>query len=331
MATAPKIQVHIDPFFDGEPGFVKNTQVHGLFGTAEYTEPNKVRLENGEPLLRALPSGPRGLMGMVIPHATAGGVPRGVNPHDVSKFDVHIDPHLHGQSSTIRLGRLNNELLLQGMQISQEQTPEGDTLEMNRLRASTAFHAVAQLVEQADRGAPKPMGVGIAAQSYQPPAPASQAVAVASLAAPRAAAVSPLQALRQASAAPVPESPAVAPVTAAPLSSPASAPTPAPQYSLLFEIENFGQLEAFYHDVKVQTGADGDGQMVLVYDRRFKGTKWWPPTGENAKPMGVCINGGDEVYLVHTTGFQYADGDKEYCVLMIERTVRQSDLPAAGV
>jgi hypothetical protein len=90
--------------------------------------------------------------------------------------------------------------------------------------------------------------------------------------------------------------------------------TQAPEYEITYEIEQFGSHTANYHDVVL-----GNGFVVLVYDSNYPGHMYAPPAAENAPPMAIAITGHDRVYLVHSTGIQYAYGNQEFCILLIER------------
>gem|GEM_PF-6778075 len=90
-----------------------------------------------------------------------------------------------------------------------------------------------------------------------------------------------------------------------------------PTIRVIFEVQHFGNIEVFYHDVIVN-----EGFVVLVFDTRHQGsTKYFPPTAqvENAQPLAMNIAGTNEVYLLHTTGIQYVHEMREYCVMMVER------------
>ncbi len=91
-----------------------------------------------------------------------------------------------------------------------------------------------------------------------------------------------------------------------------------PTIEVVFEMEHFGSLDVRYHDVLIENGF-----IVLVFDTRHQGsTKYFPPVAQNesAPPMALNVVGTNEVYLVHTTGLQYVHEEREYCLLMVERT-----------
>lgn len=97
--------------------------------------------------------------------------------------------------------------------------------------------------------------------------------------------------------------------------SPAGQPAKQPTIEVTFQIEGFGIHTAFYHDVLIQNGF-----IVLVYDNRYNGPRYFPPVADEQPIMALNITGMEDVYRVHTTGIQYPQGDVENCVLMIEET-----------
>ena len=84
-----------------------------------------------------------------------------------------------------------------------------------------------------------------------------------------------------------------------------------PDKKITFDILNFGQLEAYYHQIIRK-----DAFLILVSDKRFVGTKYTPRHSE--AQLGAHIDGTDRIYLLRTTGIQFELDDKEICILVIE-------------
>ena len=92
-----------------------------------------------------------------------------------------------------------------------------------------------------------------------------------------------------------------------------------PDKWVVFEIEGFGEHRAPYHAVIRSSNA-----LVLVYDDRCVGSqKFFPKSADH--PIGVHVEGEDEAHLVHTTGISFVDGDREYSIMLIERSTQLSD------
>jgi hypothetical protein len=204
----------------------------------------------------------------------------------VANLSVTIDPTIPGQSKTLRLGDITAQHMLKAVQAADAAVPLSGDMAVQRFHDAVAMHLLD------DQGANKPV-------STAPMQPT-----------PRNRVVSPLQALHA----------ATAPVAAAANGHlVASDPVQAPTCEALFEIEHFGTLTAYYHDIVVSPGF-----MVLVYDTRCRNANRYFPevqTGEKVPQLALHIKGGSEIYLVQTTGIQYIYKEYEFCVLLVERQV----------
>lgn len=85
----------------------------------------------------------------------------------------------------------------------------------------------------------------------------------------------------------------------------------APSQKVTFEIDAYGSLESFYHQV-----IHKDDFLALVYDLRFQGPKSFPRHSEST--LGLHVDGTDKLFLIRTTGIQFVVGYQEICVLVIE-------------
>jgi len=317
------------------------------------------RTAAGTPVTGVMRPGPAGLNGTIIPRSTMGGIPQGTSPHVTSDIEVVIDPHIAGQSSRVRLGDINQQTVAAGIAMARDVTPEPTSIETLRLRGAATMHGIAatvagagpalqeQPLEMAQPVAQQPVMHHQSQQPVQPyvaqpvqpmPPQAQQPVAVqqfapqpavqqeipaptlqtAAHAAPQRR-VAPLAAFNQQPPAPEPtrELRAIDLRDEAPAGSRAQAGPAQPTIEVVFEMEGYGTNRAYYHDVIVQPGF-----IILVYDNRYQGPRWFPPVAEsdNPPPLAMNVTGTEEVYRVQTTGVQYAVGHLEHCTLMITET-----------
>jgi len=344
--------IQIDPFFDGEAGQGQDAALPPREDAgAPATPPNRYGYQaadqytttHGLPMTAVMRPGPEGLRGTVIPRATMGGIPMGTTPHAPANLEVNIDPHIAGQSSTVRLGDINATSVRAAAQQAQGVTPEPYSIETARLRGAAVMHGIANNAQPDQAFREPPQTPPQAAPHQQPhypqqgqqpqydqqqpavqpqvhqPAPAGHNVVPApnmqqgaqAQPAPRRR-ISPLSAFNQA---PPPPQRELRQIDLRD-ESPADAVGQPPTIEVTFEIQHFGTHQAYYHDIIVETGF-----MVLIWDTRYRGPKYFPPPAqdESAPPLALNITGTNEVYLVHTTGIQYENQGREHCVLMVER------------
>ncbi len=309
--------IQIDPFFDGDgggaTGYVQSqpaaTIVNGATG---YNGVDQQTLSNMRP-------GASGLRGTIIPRATVGGIPVGTHPHVTADVEVNIDPHIYGQSSRVRLGDLNPRSIYAAEAIARELTPEPTNIQTLRLRGATIMHTLAN---QAHQSQAQLEPVLMAHQAVRPvvPQPLNQfpGTPAPSLPTPpqmvprMQRTLSPLAAFDQQQRQPPTRELRNIDLQAEPV--PQVGP---PKIQVVFEMEHFGTLPVSYHDVIV-----ADGFLVLMYDTRHQGsTKYFPPKAKGDAPRtALMIVGAPEAYLVQTTGIQFEQDGKEFCVLLIEQT-----------
>ena len=108
-----------------------------------------------------------------------------------------------------------------------------------------------------------------------------------------------------------PPEPSAAPQTVP--AAPAPEPQVIPSVWVTFEIEGFGEHRAPYHDV-IRNG----NNLVLVYDKTVPGGQRFFPRA-NEHPIGLNIDGSDKALMVFTTGIEFEDRGREYCVLLVEQ------------
>jgi len=310
---------------------VRGTTAAAVSNVVGYRDVREMALNDGRPMAAVMRGGPTGLGGTVIPHAGLGGVPQGVRVHDPSALEVNIDPHIEGGRSRVKLAEVAGNIQ-EAQQMAAEATPEPYNMETLRLRGAAIMHGVAQL-SNVQREA-----VGQAPVQYQDP-PVTTSPQAANIPAPNQSQwagqgatpqhgggmhqapqqpvrqARPLQAFNQPSQTVDADSGReMRPIDLSGSPNPVERGARSPDVEIVFEIEQFGSHTANYHDVVV-----GNGFVVLVYDQGYPGRMYAPPSSENAPPMAIAITGHDSVYLVHSTGIQYAYGNQEFCVLLIER------------
>lgn len=304
-ARNPRV-IQLDPFFDGD--MQGNVQQASPQNGSGYVTPD------AETMTR-MRMGPAGLRGTVIPHATLGGIPQGTRPHSTQNVMVHIDPHIEGQTSSIRLGDLSNNLLAQANQLASEITPEPTDMATLRLRGAAAMHAASRLIGQTaqPRQAPQAMQEMPMMEPYQQPVVPVQMPPQQQRQPQPQRRMSPLTAFNQ-PVAPLPNTREMRqidfrePLDAGP-----------PSIEVTFEMEHFGEMTAFYHDVVVEVGF-----LVLVFDTRCQSARrYFPPKArtEEAPLMALSVAGSNMAYQVETTGIEFKHDSMEFCVLMITKSI----------
>jgi hypothetical protein len=280
--------------------------------TRGYKDPTEETLKSGRSVADVLPSrGLRGLKGVIVSKAGVDGRPVDFNPHDRNSISINIEPD-GGNPQSFRLADFTKEALNQAVAHAREKIP-GNDIEDVRERAAMAFEELAAIansgvVKKADN-AP-----AVVIPPVPPPVPP---------AAPPAALsdidrnYSPMAAfgLKRAQAAPARQVATAQPSTSGP-----------PSKLIYFEKEGIGTVPAFFHDVHIELTDDenSSGFIVLVYDLRYEqaAARWFPPSDDPYKrPWAVQIQNDHRLYLVHTTGFQFDYADREFCILLVERSV----------
>jgi len=96
------------------------------------------------------------------------------------------------------------------------------------------------------------------------------------------------------------------------------APVPDPVW-VIFEIEGFGEHRAPYHDV-IRNGSN----LILVYDTAIPGgQRFFPRAAEH--PVGIRVGDSSTALMGHTTGIEFTDGSREYCVMLVEQEIEIED------
>ncbi len=319
MSKAPaRTIVHIDPFFDNDgsgqadrdpllpamPNGGKvgtgSTQATAFtpnprgYTPVEQAAPTRI---GGRPLTGVMRGSPLGNnLGVIIPRATSGGIPAGTNPHAINDVVMHIDTHIPGQSSDVRVGDVTSAAIAEASRQAAEETPEPYDMATSRIRGAAIMHGIAAL------GNSRP------AQSIQPqPVNGTQAVSPPAAGRPS----NPLSAFTR------PAAPAGQPNFINTTTNPQATAVPTPQIRVQFEVEKLGTMESVYHDVII-----GANFVLLCYKTAFVyGSKYFPPASDPQPRMAMKIDGQNEVYLVIPTGVQYSYEGTDFCLLMLTQTV----------
>lgn len=337
----------IDPFFDRNPmqrgtapsGYGTRTAADETFSTVDTKGGTLTSMLAGRPLAAVLPTGTTGGKGklsnmLVSPH-TEGGTPQGFHPNRLDNVRIQIDPQINGDTVHVSLGHLRAAAVQQAFTEANEVLPSDGTIERYRLRASAAYHALADEGQQTI-GREAPAEVKQAMQEpvtmntlpdYEAEVPVTRSAAVHAPAPTPSPATSrprtvqswgsPMAALRQ-PAQPQPQSqgglqPHVVDTTQQ---------HHAPTKHVLFELELMNpngtynmQQEAWYHDV-----LHIDGFVILVWDTRCTTTReYTPPEGPGAPPTALMLDGDPNAYLVHATPIRYVHNHYLYRVLIIDK------------
>lgn len=308
-----------------------------------YKDPSEIKMENGRTMADYMRGGPRGLRGVVVGKATAGGTPVNYDPHDMSKVHINIiDPNGKG-THNVSLGDFTPERLNAAMAKANAEIA-GDDIESIRERAAMVFEEMAKMTKASVQRVPVKKTNALPAPPVAPPREPDEAEEL----------VSELEEEIQQPTTP-PSGPPLekidrnySPMAAFGLKKKTSTPAQntagtvahsqrvgPPQKLVYFEKEGIGTVPAFFHDVLVsltatdEYGLEESGFIVLIYDLRFEqnAARWFPPANDPyQRPWAAQINDDARLYLVHTTGFQYVYDNREYCVLMVERAVTSTGL-----
>ena len=88
---------------------------------------------------------------------------------------------------------------------------------------------------------------------------------------------------------------------------------------VIFEIEGFGEHRAPYHAV-IRNGSN----LILVYDMAIPGgQRFFPRATEH--PVGIRVGNSNTALMGHTTGIEFMDGSREYCVMLVEQEIEIED------
>lgn len=327
---APQMPV-FDPFFDSNgdanvrtPGPL-TPQSAPVPGAEYYRTPNSVVMSNGRSAQELMRPGVQGLQGVVVPHATLGGIPAGMRPHNIREMEINVDPHIIGQNAIVRLSDVTPSSIQRANRLAAQATPEPIDMATMRLRGSAAMHGIvagAQVNGGASRNGVPPQ---TAAPASFLPSPNLARVATSQ----QQRRSSPLQSFLHGTNTSAETAQYGRELRAIDLDSPSVVSPPPrslaePQYEVIFQLQAFGEHRAYFHDVVI-----GEGFLVLVYKLGFRGSKWFPPVAPNADapPLALNVAGTETAYLVHTTGVQYVYEGAEHCVLMIERTAQLDEPP----
>jgi len=283
------------------------SQIH----TGGYIPVGQEQLARAElrPMASVMPPSKSGTEGVIIPKAAMGGIPAGATPHNMSDVVVHIDPHTD-QGSEVRLGDLNAALVAAGITAAAGSTPEPTDLESFRTRSAEAMRNISQLTHKQagvtmQEEAPQAPQQQFTQQPMQQPMQQPTQQPVLRPAADQSRITRPLHTFGRQQPPQTLQPPAVV------------APQP-PSVKVLFEMEGFGVIESYYHDVVIDNGF-----VILVFDSRSEGiTKYFPQvTQADAQPtLAMQIVGTNEGHKVHTTGIQFMHSHYEYCVLMVSQS-----------
>lgn len=322
-----------DPFFDGVQGMPgqmqqpQQTAQESAVG-GQYRDPSQNQLFGERTADMVMPN--RGMRGTIIPHATLEGIPAGTRPHDVQRMQIHIDPHIPGQGSTVNLGDLTPARVREAAGYAQQTTPDPTDLGTFRFRSAVTMRAMgngdgqAIYNPQVDEVLPTPQqqnGTRMtqpapAVQYQQPMQPVPQN---GNGVRPQVRVVRPLTAFNNPPPCPQPQSREQRNIDL--LGAPPVRQVQPPTKRVTFEIEHFGVHVAYYHDVLIQPGF-----LVLVHRLGDGSEPYFPPHGENAPPMAVFIDGGREVFLIQVTGFNFTHDNTAYCVLSITQAAAAQDV-----
>jgi hypothetical protein len=277
-----------------------------------YKDPSKEILENGRSVADVIRG--KGLKGVIVSPSRGDGRSIDYDPHDKNNIDINVVNPDGSNIHSLHLAQFTKEAVRSAVDAAKNKIP-GSTIEDIRERAAMVFEELAAfsgsgVVKKQSSNAPVPPPVPkIAPGSVSSPvhAPADVDRAYSPMAA------FGLKRPSAASSSPTPKnaiSPQIGP----------------PSKLVYFEKEGIGTVPAFFHDVITEIFQDGTGNgfIVLVYDLNFEqsAARWFPPSEDPYKrPWAVQLQNETRLYLVHTTGFQFVYENREFCVLLVEKSV----------
>ena len=308
-----------------------------------YRDPSQVALDDGRSMAAILPpAGASRTRGVVIPHATKGGVPRGYDPEDMTDVEVLVDPHLNGDRVRVRVADVTKSAaqaaIALGNQFADANASESmEEIEVTRLAGAASMHVLANIRNNNNpvaETAPRAEGAGYAGApdvQFESAPPSARRTAPHRLTPQpptKTASFAPTvginpqpptqHAARPASMAArfAPASAATAPAPGTPMQNlypAAAAPQPKqPPVPVTFEIPGFGRHEAYYHRV-IQSGAS----VILVCDDDSQASRYFPSQIEG--DFYAQIDNGSTVYQVQALGSTFSDVEtrRTYCMLLI--------------
>jgi len=310
-------KLQINPFFDGELGNAAGGQqalafsrtLQGTDSGGGYRDVSTERLHDDRSPLSVMRPGAQGLRGVIIPHATPGGIPVGTRPHDVSDVEVTVDPHIE-QRFKVRLRDINRQSLAEAEAMAKEVTPDPYSVETSRLRGAAVLNGISVLA-----GTPLPAVPG------RVPTPAIEApgnIAAANLAhiagqlsqqQPRT--IRPLAAFNGITTPVQPLYPVHNAGTYQRNIDLAGEPSAAPNVRVTFEFPGRGTQFGRYHHVIIQ-----EKFIVLI----LHGDDCYLPPDDGTEPIAVHVEGSRDVYLTHSVGISYPYAGITHIVLLVEKS-----------
>jgi len=252
--------------------------------------------------------------GTVVSHHNGDGVPLDFNPHDMHSIQTQVDPE-RADAFTLSLGAITADLVRESEAELKRQNRVWDTkgkkpIDITREKAAAQMTILKQLLNRDARQDSLPTEEHKVAHS--------QAAVPVQAATP---AQQPMRTLREAAGfgsrnqqQPTSTRPVVTPsIEAQPVAT-------EPRVKLIFEVEQFGQIEMAYHAVMSENGF-----LILVYDTRYTaGSMYRPPSnrGESAPGLAAQVVGSKVAWLIQPTGIEFQHGHYAYCVLIIEKEMQ---------
>jgi hypothetical protein len=294
-----------------------------------YKDPAAVTLDNGRTMADNMRRGPYGLRGVVVGRATPGGTPENYDPHDMAGTAINFVDQQGNKIGSFTVDKLNSPAARKAAQQAKLEFP-GNDIDAIRNRAARSFELLAGLLQD-DPAAPQELpDEEEVVVSAPPPLPADEQEIVDVLVAEKSAQL-PLDKIDR----------NYSPMAAFGLKKDIKKPAVSggdgssrqkagpPQKLVYFEKEGIGTVPAFFHDILLSISPVDDdelehaGFLVLVYDLRFEqnAARWFPPSNDPyQRPWALQITDEPRLYLVHTTGFQYVYDEREYCILLVEKS-----------
>jgi len=275
-----------------------------------YKDPSKEILESGRSVADVIRG--KGLKGVIVSPSRGDGRSIDYDPHDKNNIDINVVNPDGSNIHSLHLAQFTKEAVQIAVDAAKNKIP-GNTIEDIRERAAMAFEELAAF---SNSGVVKKQAGGSA---VPPPVPKTAPVQAVIAPADVDRSYSPMAAFGL-------KKPPAASTQNTPAKTAVSLPAAPPSKLVYFEKEGIGTVPAFFHDVIIEIFQDGTGNgfIVLVYDLSFEqsAARWFPPSEDPYKrPWAVQLQNGSMLYLVHTTGFQFVYGNREFCVLLVEKSV----------
>jgi len=321
----------LNDFLDNPDGISNDVRSSSDAHPDAYVDPSTVFREGGDKRgITSLMSSGRSSGGVVIPRNDGGGIPRGLKVHNASI--VNIDPHLTstGKASTVDLSKVSKEQMDQAIKEAYSQTTDQD------MRAALVYRILDDLTNNDKIEKTKTMEVletVPVTEQFNTNQPTTEVKVVKAKPSKTKLQVSnpiPTNTMKdfQINKADHESSILANYFNKAKKTKPTTqydtSATKAPDKTVTYEVEGFGQLSSAYHDI-VRDGIN----LILVYDCGYTAGQKFFPQSDPDKNFIVDVHDMESIFKVISPDIKFTlnyDNKKlEICVLFIVAEVPRDE------